>query len=71
MKAKKLTVYMPSKTETFEDPNLVIEVKGTLAVSVDYRNERREFHGFPFEVIYDTSDEYKPTPTFKSTPKPC
>jgi hypothetical protein len=40
--------------------DLCVKVEAPSVVSYDDQKERREFHGFPFEVVYDTSDEPKP-----------
>ena len=42
--------------------DLSVKIEGPLVVIYDDQNERREFHGFPFEIVYDTSAEPKPKP---------
>ena len=37
--------------------DLNVKVEGPSVVTYKDLVERREFHGFPFEVVYDTSDE--------------
>jgi hypothetical protein len=45
--------------------SLNVKVEGPMVVTYDDQKERREFHGFPFEILYDTSEE-EPTSPVKS-----